>query len=109
VADKAMTLRLPEAQAELLNAVAEILELPVVEVVRLAVTEFIEHRRREPKFQQQLHDSMERISRAMNALLPSDDMGRTPETAPWPTQSSRMTASRSQVPGRSRPSKTAPP
>jgi hypothetical protein len=72
VADKAMTLRLPEAQAEALNAVAEILELPVVEVVRLAVAEFIDHRRREPKFQQQLRDSMERISRAMNALLPPD-------------------------------------
>jgi hypothetical protein len=84
VADKAMTLRMPEAQAEALNAVAEILELPVVEVVRLAVTEFIDHRRREPKFQQQLRDSMERISRAMNALLPPDAGGKTRKQHPGP-------------------------
>jgi hypothetical protein len=41
-------------------------------VVRLAVAEFIDHRRREPRFQQQLQVSMERMSRAMNALLPPD-------------------------------------
>ncbi|MEA2670969.1 MAG: hypothetical protein QOG45_1189 [Chloroflexota bacterium] len=72
-----MTLRLPKAQAETLSAVAEILELPVVEVVRLAVTEFIDRRRREPEFQQRLQASMERISRAMNALLTPDAAGRT--------------------------------
>ena len=39
VADKTMTLRLPEPQAEALETVAEIEGVPVVEVVRLAVSE----------------------------------------------------------------------
>jgi hypothetical protein len=68
VADKTMTLRLPEAQAEALNTMAEILEVPVVEVVRLAISEFIDHRRREPSFQKRLRDSMERVTRAMDNL-----------------------------------------
>lgn len=68
-----MTLRLPEAQAEALDTVAEILGLPVVEVVRLAVAEYIDHRRREPHFQRRLRDSVERVQRAMDSL-------RWPET-----------------------------
>ena len=68
VADKTMTLRLPEAQAEALDTMAEILEVPVVEVVRLAIAEFIDHRRREPSFQRRLRDSMDRVQRAMDNL-----------------------------------------
>jgi hypothetical protein len=68
VADKTMTLRLPEAQAEALETVAEIEGLPVVEVVRLAVGEYIDHRRRDPSFQDRLQDSMERVNRARDRL-----------------------------------------
>jgi hypothetical protein len=68
VADKTMTLRLSEAQAEALDTVAEILELPVVEVVRLAIAEFIDQRRREPSFQERLRHSMVRVQRAMDNL-----------------------------------------
>jgi predicted transcriptional regulator len=68
VADKTMTLRLPEAQAEALDTVAEILDVPVVEVVRLAIAEFIDHRRREPSFQRQLRHSVDRFQRAMEKL-----------------------------------------
>ncbi|HEY0409117.1 MAG TPA: hypothetical protein VGE42_02510 [Candidatus Dormibacteraeota bacterium] len=68
VADKTMTLRLPEAQAEALETVAEIEGLPVVEVVRLAVGEYIDNRRRDPSFQDRLQDSMERVNRARDRL-----------------------------------------
>ena len=68
VADKTMTLRLPEAQAEALETVAEIEGLPVVEVVRLAVGEYIDNRRRDPSFQDRLQDSMERVNRARHRL-----------------------------------------
>lgn len=68
MADKTMTLRLSEAQAEALDTVAEILELPVVEVVRLAIAEFIDQRRREPSFQERLRHSMVRVQRAMDNL-----------------------------------------
>ena len=68
VADKTMTLRLPEDQSEALDTMAEILELPVVEVVRRAIAEFIDQRRREPSFQQRLRHSMVRVQRAMDNL-----------------------------------------
>ena len=68
MADKTMTLRLPEPQAEALEMVAEIEGVPVVEVVRLAVSEYIDHRRRDPGFQERLEDSMERANRARDRL-----------------------------------------
>jgi hypothetical protein len=68
VAEKVMTLRLPEAQAQALETVAEVEGLPVVEVVRLAIAEYIDGRRRDRSFQVRLEDSMERVSRAMDNL-----------------------------------------
>ena len=53
-----MTLRLPEAQAQALETVAEVEGLPVVEVVRLAIAEYIDGRRRDPSFLVRLEDSM---------------------------------------------------
>ncbi|HEX3607597.1 MAG TPA: DNA-binding protein [Candidatus Dormibacteraeota bacterium] len=66
--DKPMTLRLPEPQAEALSTVAEVLGLPVVEVVRLAVADYIDRCRREPSFQERLRDSAARMNRAMDSL-----------------------------------------
>ncbi len=68
MAEKVMTLRLPEAQAQALETVAEVEGLPVVEVVRLAVAEYIDTRRRDPSFQERLQDSMDRVHRAMDSL-----------------------------------------
>jgi hypothetical protein len=68
-----MTVRLPEAQAEALDTVAEVDGLPIVEVVRLAITEYIDNRRRDPGFQQRLRHSMARARRARDRL-------RWPET-----------------------------
>ncbi len=47
---------------------AEVEGLPVVEVVRLAVAEYIDTRRRDPSFQVRLQDSMDRVNRAMDNL-----------------------------------------
>jgi hypothetical protein len=68
VAEKVMTLRLPAAQAQALETVAEVEGSSVVEVVRLAIAEYIDHRRRDPSFQVRLEDSMERVNRAMDNL-----------------------------------------
>ncbi|HEY2703025.1 MAG TPA: hypothetical protein VGL20_04980 [Candidatus Dormibacteraeota bacterium] len=68
MAEKVMTLRLPEAQAQALETVAEVEGLPVVEVVRLAVAEYIDTRRRDPSFQERLQASMDRVNRAMDNL-----------------------------------------
>lgn len=68
MAEKVMTLRLPEPQAQALETVAEVEGLPVVEVVRLAIAEYIDGRRRDPGFQVRLEHSMERVNRAMDNL-----------------------------------------
>ncbi len=57
---KVMTLRLPTELASDLEVVAAVDELPVVEVVRLAVTAHIESRRHDESFQQALARRIER-------------------------------------------------
>ena len=51
---KAMTIRLSAEQAEALETVATVEDRPVSEVIRAAIAEHIESRRRDPSFQEGL-------------------------------------------------------
>jgi predicted transcriptional regulator len=62
---KAMTVRLPEEQAQALEMVASVENLPVSDIIRAAITSHIEMRRRDPAFQAGLKD---RISQARKLL-----------------------------------------
>lgn len=65
---KAMTLRLARAQAEALEAVAQVDEQPIAEVVRAAITAHIEARRKDAAFQRKLKSSLERNRRILEGL-----------------------------------------
>lgn len=62
---KAMTVRLSAEQADELETVATVDNQPVSEVVRAAIAEHIERRKRDEQFQDSLLD---RISRAQKML-----------------------------------------
>ena len=62
---KAMTIRLSADQAEALETVATVENRPVSDVIRAAIAQHIEHRRRDPAFQEGLKD---RINRARRLL-----------------------------------------
>jgi predicted transcriptional regulator len=62
---KAMTVRLSEDQAQALEMVASVENLPISDVIRAAISTHIEIRRRDPVFQAGLKD---RISQARKLL-----------------------------------------
>lgn len=62
---KAMTVRLSEEQAQALETVASVENLPVSDVIRAAIATHIETRRRDPSFQAGLKD---RIGQARRLL-----------------------------------------
>jgi predicted transcriptional regulator len=62
---KAMTIRLSAEQAEALETVASVEDRPVSEVIRAAIAEHIENRKKDPAFQDGLR---ERIDRAQSML-----------------------------------------
>jgi predicted transcriptional regulator len=62
---KAMTIRLSAEQAEELETVADVEARPVSEVIRAAITEHIDKRKKDPAFQDGLKD---RINRARRLL-----------------------------------------
>ncbi len=62
---KAMTIRLSEEQAQALEMVASVENLPISDVIRAAITTHIATRRRDPDFQAGLRD---RISQARKLL-----------------------------------------
>lgn len=62
---KAMTVRLSEDQAQALEMVASVENLPISDVIRAAISTHIEIRRRDPIFQAGLKD---RISQARKLL-----------------------------------------
>lgn len=62
---KAMTIRLSADQAEALETVATVEDMPISDVIRAAISSHIETRRRDPHFQAGLKD---RISRARKLL-----------------------------------------
>jgi predicted DNA-binding protein len=65
---KAMTLRLPEALHERLAAVAEVEGDPIAEVVRRAVSDHVDQRRRDPEFRAKLEATLRRQKRLLDLL-----------------------------------------
>jgi predicted transcriptional regulator len=63
--EKAMTVRLSQEQAEALETVATVEDLPVSRVIRAAIAEHIERVRQNPAFQDSLRG---RIDRAQKLL-----------------------------------------
>lgn len=62
---KAMTIRLSAEQAEALETVATVEDMPVSEIIRAAISTHIEARQSDPAFQDSLRD---RIARARRML-----------------------------------------
>ena len=60
---KAMTIRLSAEQAEALETVASIEERPVSEVIRAAIAEHIDGRKKDPTFQDGLKQRIKRERR----------------------------------------------
>lgn len=62
---KAMTIRLSADQAQELETVATVDNQPVSEVIRAAIAEHIESRRKDADFQDGLRDRIERAQRLL--------------------------------------------
>jgi predicted transcriptional regulator len=62
---KAMTIRLTADQAEALETVASIEDLPVSEVIRTAIAQHINNRKSDPAFQDSLRGRLERARRLL--------------------------------------------
>ena len=63
---KAMTIRLSAEQAEALETVASIEARPVSEVIRAAIAEHIDSRKKDPAFQDGLKDRIKRERRLLH-------------------------------------------
>lgn len=59
-AGKAMTIRLSVEQAQELETVANVDEIPIVEVIRAAITEHVESRKKDAAFRENLRTRIER-------------------------------------------------
>ncbi len=62
---KAMTIRLAADQAEQLQTVATVDDQPVAEVIRAAIAEHIERRKRDQQFQDSLRKRIERAQQLL--------------------------------------------
>lgn len=62
---KAMTIRLSAEQAEALETVATVEDRPVSEVIRAAIAEHIDNRKKDPAFQDSLRDRLNRARRLL--------------------------------------------
>ena len=62
---KAMTIRLSVEQAEALETVATVEDMPVSEVIRAAIAEHIDNRKNDPAFQDSLKGRLERAKRLL--------------------------------------------
>lgn len=58
-AGKAMTIRLSVEQAQELETVASVDDLPIVEVIRAAISEHVESRKKDSTFQESLRNRIE--------------------------------------------------
>ncbi|MDA8379358.1 MAG: hypothetical protein M0020_00755 [Actinomycetota bacterium] len=58
-AGKAMTIRLSVEQAHELETVANVDDLPIVEVIRAAISEHVESRKKDSTFQESLRSRIE--------------------------------------------------
>ncbi len=63
---KAMTIRLSVDQAEALETVAKVENRPVSEVIRAAIAEHIEGRRKDRNFRDSLRDRIQRDQELLN-------------------------------------------
>jgi len=63
---KAMTIRLSSEQAEELETVASVEDLPVAEVIRAAIAEHIDSRKRDEQFRRTLRERLERTQRMLD-------------------------------------------
>jgi predicted transcriptional regulator len=71
---KAMTIRLSAEQADALETVASVEQRAVSDVIRAAISEHIEGRRRDPDFQRGLQARIDRASRLLgNTSRPTED------------------------------------
>jgi len=71
---KAMTIRLSAEQADALETVASVEQRAVSDVIRSAIAEHIEGRRRDPDFQRGLQARIDRASQLLgNTLRPAED------------------------------------
>lgn len=61
-----MTIRLSADQADALETVATVEQRAVSDIVRAAISEHIENRKRDPRFQQGLKDRIERAQRFLD-------------------------------------------
>lgn len=62
---KAMTIRLTTEQAEALETVANVEEMPISEVIRAAIEQHIDSRKKDPAFQDGLKDRLARARRLL--------------------------------------------
>lgn len=60
-----MTIRLSPEQAEELETIADVVDLPVSEVVRAAIAEHIEARRHDESFRRSLRERLDRAQRLL--------------------------------------------
>ena len=65
---KSMTLRIDEALAERVRTIAEIEDTTVSEVIRDALAEHVERRRRDPEFQTMLKRNLRRHEELLSML-----------------------------------------
>jgi len=63
---KAMTIRLSAEQAEALETVADVEARPVSEVIRAAITQHIDNRKKDPAFQAGLKERLNRARRLLH-------------------------------------------
>jgi len=63
---KAMTIRLTTEQADALETVASVEERPISEVIRAAIDEHIDSRKKDPAFQDSLKDRLARARRLLH-------------------------------------------
>src|ERR1700677_4608917 len=62
---KAMTIRLSAEQAEALEPVADVESRPVSEIIRAAIAQHIDSRKKDPAFQDSLKNRLERTRRLL--------------------------------------------
>ena len=65
---KSMTLRIDEALAERVRTIAEVEETTVSDVIRDALAEHVERRRRDPEFQTMLQRNLRRHEELLSML-----------------------------------------
>ena len=69
---KAMTIRLSEEQAEALETVATVEQRAVSDVIRAAISEHIESRRKDPSFQEDLKARLTRARKLLTRQVGGD-------------------------------------